>query len=111
MVKENKIEAYIVSARYESLKKDFENWINKIEARKYFTGIYYNNNNEQPHLFKEQVIKKLNIDIFVEDNWDIVNHLSKNTKAKIYWIYNLLDRNIKFKNRFPNLVKAVKKLI
>lgn len=108
MIIDKKIKAFIISARYESLKSDFDAWINIIEAKKYFTGIYHNNNNEQPHLFKEQMIIKLNLDIFVEDNWDIVKHLSKKTNTKIFWIYNLLDRNINYEYKFPNLKETLK---
>ncbi len=111
LAKTNKIKAYIISARYESLKTDFNVWIKKIDAADYFSGIYYNNTDEQPHLFKEKMIKKLDLDIFVEDNWDIVSHLSKKTSVKIFWIYNLLDRNIKYKYKFPCLKQVVEKLL
>lgn len=112
LIKENKIKGYIISARYESLKQDFERWVKKIDARSYFSGIYYNNNNEQPPHFKAAMIKRLKLDIFVEDNWDIVSYLQshvdlKAQDCKILWIYNLLDRNILYKNKFPSLRKAV----
>src|SRR3989338_7674259 len=60
------------------------------------------NKNEQPQIVKETMIKKLALDIFVEDNWDIVKHLK--SKTKIFWIYNILDRNIDYKYKFPTLL-------
>ncbi len=116
LVKKEKIEAYIITARYSFLKDDFENWLKKIEANKYFKGCYYNKKNEQPHIFKEKMIKKLNLDIFVEDNWDIVRYLNpkfKNEKLKvnIFWVYNIFDKKIKYKYKFPSLTSIFKNFI
>ncbi len=109
LVMEKKIEAFIVSGRYDSLKEDFNKWLEKIDARKYFSGHYYNSQDEQPHIYKERMIKKLKLDIFVEDNWDIVNHLHNDykQKTKIFWIYNIFDRSIDYPYKFAHLKKAV----
>lgn len=112
LIKENRIEAFIVSGRYDSLKGDFNKWLQKIAAKKYFKACYYNTNDEQPHIYKEKMIKKLRLNIFVEDNWDIVDHLTTNhglrtTNCKIFWIYNIFDRNIKYKYKFPHLKKVI----
>lgn len=120
LIKQKKINAYIVSARYELLEKDFTHWINIIDPDKSFSGYFYNNKNDQPQLFKEKMIKKLNLDIFVEDNWDIVKHLNSNIKnlptgsqsqkIKIFWIYNILDRGIKYQYKFPTLIKVIEEI-
>ncbi len=112
LIKTDKIKAYIVSARYESLRSDFDSWMKKIDPNHCFAGYFYNNKNEQPHLFKEKMIKKLDLDIFIEDNWDIVAHLGdklkvKSEKFKIFWIYNILDRNIRYQYKYPSLKKVV----
>lgn len=113
LVRTGKIETYIVSARYEFLKKDFDRWVKKIDQRKIFSGFYFNTDNEQPYEFKEKMIKKLQLDVFVEDNWDIVRTLATNlySQTKIYWIYNFLDLRIPYLYKFPDLRKAVKALI
>lgn len=115
LVKQKKINAYIVSARYELLEKDFTRWIKIIDPDKVFSGYFYNNKNDQPQLFKEMMIKKLSLDIYVEDNWDIVSYLDlkskgQNPKAKIFWIYNLLDRNKPFSNKFSDLNSVINKI-
>jgi len=117
LIKEKKIKAYVISARYESLKEDFLFWKKKIDPENLFSSWYYNEKNDQPHLYKEKMIKKLNLDIFVEDNWDIVKYLkSQNSKlktekkTKIFWIYNLLDRNIKYWHKFSSLKEVIKKI-
>jgi hypothetical protein len=117
LIKEKKIKAYVISARYESLKEDFLSWKKKIDPENLFSSWYYNEKNDQPHLYKEKMIKKLNLDIFVEDNWDIVNYLKSQMsnlkskkKTKIFWIYNLLDRNIKYRYKFSSLKEVIKKI-
>ena len=117
LIKEKKIKAYVISARYESLKEDFLFWKKKIDPENLFSSWYYNEKNNQPHLYKEKMIKKLNLDIFVEDNWDIVKYLKTQNsklksgkKTKIFWIYNLLDRNIKYWYKFSSLKEVIKKI-
>ncbi len=110
LIDEGKIEAYLVSSRYEFLGSDFDKWADKIEANKYFKGCFYNKNNEQPHLFKEKVVKKLNLDLFVEDNWDIVQYLNSKLdshQTKVFWICNLFDMNINYPYKFLNLQQAI----
>lgn len=108
LIKDKKIKAYIVTARYSYLKNDLEKWLKKMKVNRYFSGIYYNQKDEQPHLFKKRMIKKLKLDIFVEDNLDIVSYL--NSELEIYWIYNMFDRNCFYLNKFPNLKSVVKKI-
>jgi len=108
LIKSKKIKAYIITGRNESLKNDFNRWLKKLEADKYFSGSYFNDKNEQPYLFKEKIIKKLNLDIYVEDNWDIVRNI--NSKLKVLWIYNVFDKNIEYQHKFPSLNKVVQKL-
>ncbi len=117
LVKQRKINAYVISARYELLEKDFTRWINIIDPSKSFSGYFYNNKNDQPQLFKEKMIKKLDLNIFVEDNWDIVKHISsipskagRNSNLKVLWIYNLFDKNINYKYKFSSLKKIVEYL-
>jgi len=109
LAKSGKIEAYIITARFDFLKNDFHSWIKKINGDKFLKGYYHNSKNEQPHIFKEKMIKKLNLDIYVEDNWDIVNYLNscfennQNKRTMIMWIYNLFDRSIKYPNKYSAL--------
>ena len=111
LIKHKKIKAYIISARYESLKTDFNSWIKQVDPNKHFSGYYYNDKNEQPYEFKTRIIKKLKLDMFVEDNWDIVKQLNKQNKhTKIFWIYNLLDRNIMYQYKFSSLKQVVNQL-
>lgn len=124
MAKKDEIEAYIITARYDFLKDDFESWLDKIQAKKYFKGCYYNKNNEQPNIFKERLIRQLKLDVFIEDNWDIVKYLNskisskgrstfgrKNHNLKVFWIYNIMDKGLEYPYKFPSLNKALIELI
>jgi acid phosphatase class B len=111
LVKAKKIEAYIITGRYSFLKKDYEHWLKKINAKMIFENCYQNSNDLQPNKFKEQMIKKLNLDFYIEDNWDIVSKIgSQRLRTKILWITNILDQNIKYQYKFNNLKKALQYL-
>jgi hypothetical protein len=107
MKQKDLIRPYIVTSRYDCLKNDFYYWLKKMNAKNIFVGTYHNKDNLQPHIFKENMINKLELDYFFEDNWDIVKHLNIKTKAKIYWISNPLDSNIPYDLKFYSLKDAV----
>ena len=111
LVKTGKIEAYLITARYNYLGSTVTKWVKKNKLEKTFKGVFFNSKDEQPHEFKERMIKKLNLDIYVEDNFDIVNHLMKTTSADILWIYNILDYSITFSKKFAHLKDAIDFLI
>lgn len=110
LVRLNKIEAYIVTARYSFLGRELAAWIKKRNLDHIFTGIYYNEHDSQPHLYKEKMIEKLGLTHFVEDNYDIVEYLDHRKAAKVLWIYNLFDRNIAYPYKYPSLLQAVESI-
>lgn len=116
---QNLIEPYLITARFGHLQQDFDKWKRKMKADELFKGCYMNSEDEQPHLFKERMIKELKLDVFVEDNWDIVRYLDKNccskkgkknVKTQIIWVSNLLDYRIDYHSKVINL-KQVLELI
>lgn len=73
---------YIISSRYNFLKNRTKEWFNIHKLNNgLFEGIHLNLQNAQPHIFKEKMIKKLNIDIFYDDSELTLEHLSKNIKS------------------------------
>jgi len=111
LVKEKKIEAHLITARYSFLDDHLNNWLEKHKLKDLFRSINLNKNDEQPHLFKERIIQKHNLKIFIEDNLDIVSYLSEKRNIKIYWIYNLFDRNYSYPFKYPYLEKALEEII
>ena len=107
LVNEGKIEAYLITARYNFLGASVIKWVEKNKLGKTFTGVFYNSENEQPHTFKERMVKKLKLDMYVEDNFDIVTHLAKTTLTEVVWIYNVMDKKTIFPKKFPHLKHAI----
>lgn len=117
LVLEGKIEAHLITGRYASLTNDFQSWMKSIDSDKLFASQSHNIKNEQPHIFKQNMIKKMGLDVFVEDNWDIVSELKATGsklqatgKTRIFWISNLLDRHIAHEHKFYNLKGVIKEL-
>lgn len=108
LVKEVAIEAHLVTGRFGFLEENLKRFLNRWNLRDCFKTITINTNEEQPHLFKELLIKRLHFDYYIEDNWDIVEYLSKKKLAtKILWIYNILDRGREYPHKYPYLEKAL----
>ncbi|KUK83981.1 MAG: hypothetical protein XD98_0203 [Microgenomates bacterium 39_6] len=108
---EGLIEPYLITARFAHLEKDFNRWMKKMKADSVFVEYMMNYQDEQPHLFKEKMIKKLELDFFVEDNLDIVGHLNQAClKTKIYWITNLLDNRYEYPNKFLSLKASIEEI-
>ena len=118
MVKAGELEVYIVSGRFSCLQNDSRKWLKKLNRNNVFTEIYFNDCDEDPHLFKEKMIKDLKVDYFVEDNWDVVNHLynqleKKNKKPEIWWVSNLFDQQINYPHKylsFKSVINDLKKI-
>lgn len=104
---------YIITARFDFIKDDITHILkqNKINSKK-IKAVFQNTDNQQPHIFKETLVKKLKLDYFVEDNWDIVKHLKKTTSTKIVWIYNLVDwLFVNYQPRAKDLKEAIEYIV
>lgn len=105
------IELHLVTGRYHFLDDHLQHWLTKHHLTKLFKTININTHDDQPHLFKERMIGKYKFDVFIEDNWDIVEYLHKKIeRTKVYWIYNLVDRHRIYPYKYPYLEKALKAL-
>jgi uncharacterized HAD superfamily protein len=111
MTSSSKIEAHLITARYSFLDKSLYKWLHRYGLTPYFKSITLNSENEQPHLYKQKTIERLKLDYFVEDNLDIVKHLDKTVNAKVYWIYNILDRNYPHPRKHPNVNRVLLEIL
>jgi hypothetical protein len=112
LTSQNVIEAHLVTSRFAFLEQNLYQFLNRWNLRQCFTSITLNKREEQPHKYKERVIRKMKFDYFLEDNWDIVAHLSSAvTDTEIHWIYNLLDRNRVYPTKHPYLEHALQDII
>jgi hypothetical protein len=109
------IEPYLITGRFGHLKQDYLKWKQKMRADQLFLNCYMNDRDEQPHLFKERMIKELKLDVFIEDNWDIVQYLDQTFSqkqdnqdlVKIIWLSNILDFKINYHAKANNLKQAL----
>ena len=107
----DEIELYVVSARFACLTKDSEKWEKVFNRKKIFKKIYFNCKDEQPHAYKQKMIEKLDLDYFVEDNWDVAYYLHKNQKkAEVWWLSNFLDRTIEYQHKFFSFRQVVEQI-
>jgi len=109
LAKNKKVHMHLITGRFNFLERSMNKWLDRQKVTKAFETININRNHDQPHQFKEKLIKEMGLDYFVEDNWDAVEYLLQNCpKTKILWIYNLVDRNIKYPLKFPHLERVLK---
>lgn len=79
---------FLITGRYAFLEKQTHRILDRYKLKKYFHEIHINLADEQPHLFKEKVIKKFKIDTMVDDNLDLLLHLKKSLPRLICFWYN-----------------------
>lgn len=96
---------FLISSRYHFIENETLNILEKYHLDKYFTKIYLNTKNEQPHLFKSSLIRKLKIDVFIDDDLELLTFLKKSCpKTKLFW-YNLSNTD-----KTPDGIIHIKKL-
>lgn len=111
LVDQGKVEAHLISGRYAYLNRSLHTWLKRRKLDRIFTSIHTDLANEQPHIFKEQKLKELQLDYYIEDNLDIVEHLAQRVDTKILWIDNILDRRHSYPHKYPHLQKALEEII
>src|SRR5207248_3124815 len=86
--KDNKL--YLISSRFKFLEKRTEKLIKKYGLDKIFDEMYFNFENQQPHIFKDQIIKKLSLDVYVDDDLSLIRHVAReSSKTKFFWLNQL----------------------
>lgn len=92
LIKKKGYTTYLVSSRFGFLRKRTDVVLNKYKLNKYFNEVHFNFTNKQPHIFKEETIKKLKIDTYIDDDLDLALYLSKKMpNLTIYWISDTKD--------------------
>lgn len=91
---------YLISSRYGFLKPRTNQLIKKHGLDKIFNRMFFNFNNEQPHLFKNRIIKRLKLNRYVDDDLPLLEFLShQNPDIKLFWLNKKLSKLLK-KNIF-----------
>jgi hypothetical protein len=78
---------YLISSRFEFLKSETELLVRKNGLDKIFDKLYFNYENKQPHEFKNEILKQLMLDIYVDDDLSLVKYVAKdNPKTHFFWL-------------------------
>jgi hypothetical protein len=108
---EGKINPILLTGRFDLSRQKVQAILTRAGFPDLFSEIITNENNGQPHLFKERVIVEKNMEVYVEDNIDIVLYLRKKLpQVKFFWIYNVIDRRFDYPLKYSSLLSAVKAL-
>lgn len=112
--KHNKL--YLISSRYKFLEGVTNELIKKYNLDQVFDALYFNYENKQPHIFKNEVLKKLKLDVFIDDDLSLLQYVAKeNPKTKFYWLetdekgsalahYKHLEKNVIPISRLSNIL-------
>ena len=83
--KQNKL--FLISSRYKFLEKETTKIVKKHKLDNLFDELYFNYENKQPHLFKNEVVKNLKLDSYIDDDLSLLRHIAKtNTATKFFWL-------------------------
>jgi hypothetical protein len=97
------IDAYVISGRYGFLKNRTKQWFKIHKINGLFKKININMSNKQPHIFKEEMIKKMNLDFFFDDDPLAYEYLKKKVKStKFYLVKGNNEENF----NLPNLLST-----
>lgn len=78
---------YLISSRYHFLKDLTDKLLKRYNLLMPFVSINLNTKDHQPHLFKERVLKKLKIDLYIDDDLRLLEYLQKTCpETKLVWL-------------------------
>lgn len=90
---------YVISGRFSFLEYLTHKWLKRYDLQRVFTEIYLNTNNLQPHFFKEHMIEKIKLDIFIDDDFDTIAYLAPRFKQiHFYWYTHKKDIKLDVSN-------------
>lgn len=86
LAKNENLEIYLISGRFGFLKEKTHVWLETHNLNHYFTKIFFNFDNQQPHIFKNKTIKKYKIELFIDDDLPLLEYLAnKNPNVTFFW--------------------------
>jgi hypothetical protein len=107
---QNKHQLFLISSRFKFLKPQTEQLVKKNGLDKIFDKLYFNYDNKQPHEFKNEVLKKLNLDIFVDDDLSLLRYVAKDNPGTKFFLFDqysksaILGKNITAINKLSQII-------
>lgn len=81
-------ELFLISSRFSFLERQTMSLVKSMKIDKLFSEMYFNFANEQPHIFKERILKELKLDIYIDDDLQLLEFVSKtNKRTRYFWLY------------------------
>lgn len=78
---------YLISSRFSFLRPITETLLKKYGLYSLFNDAFFNYKDKQPHLFKAEVVKKLNIHRYVDDDLPLLRFIAgRIPKTKFFWL-------------------------
>jgi hypothetical protein len=102
---------YLISSRFKFLEKRTKQLIKRHKLDTIFDGLYFNFENKQPHEFKNEMIQKLKLDMFIDDDLSLLNFVAKhNPKTKFFLLHQAkpqrsLARNVTQIRKLEEILK------
>ena len=105
LAKKNK-ELYLISSRFKFLEPETTKLVNQYKLDALFKKMYFNFDNEQPHLFKNRILKQLQLDRYVDDDLSLLKHVAKQNKQTLFFWLNHTSKQ----NSLPRNIHSITKL-
>lgn len=78
---------YLISSRFGFLKNETKKIVARYQLSDLFTNMYFNYLDDQPHLFKDTIIRELGLDIYIDDDYHLLKYVAMHNKNTIfYWL-------------------------
>lgn len=106
----DKHELFLISSRFHFLKPETDKLTKKLGFHNVFKKMFFNYENKQPHEFKNEIIKKLKLHIYVDDDFPLLKYVAKlNKETQFYWLSSRkktekLTRNITAINNLSDIL-------
>lgn len=99
LAKKDVYDFYLISGRFGFLKNLTYAWLKKHSMLNVFSKIYLNTRSEQPHQFKEKMLKKISLSKYIDDDLDSLEYLAARLpNINFYWYTKQNGLKIKNKN-------------
>ncbi len=95
----DKNKLYLISSRFKFLEGQTQRIIKKHNFDHIFDAMFFNFSNEQPHVFKNRIIRNLKLDYYIDDDLSLLNYAAKNNPAtKFFWLNGIKAKQAVEKN-------------
>lgn len=100
VAKTNNAKLFLITSRFNFLETLTSQLLKKHKLDTVFTNMYFNYKNQQPHVFKSNIISQRKIDKFVDDDLPLLQYLSQKHPRTVFFWFNEREKKKLGKNLF-----------